>query len=81
MKKQKVNLKKLTLRKKTISNMETIHGGEIEKTKFIVICTGLINTTVITTTATVVTTTNWPPIDPPPIISKDYKTCLTDCVC
>ncbi len=80
MKKRKVNLKKLTLQKQTIVNMEAIHGGEIEETKFIVICTGLVNTIVLTTTNTIVTGTNWPPIDPPPIITKDYETCVSQCV-
>lgn len=79
MKKRKMNLKKLTLQKKTIANMESIHGGEIEKTKFIVICAGLINTIIVTATNTVAT--NLPPIDLPPIITKDYATCITDCIC
>ena len=78
MKKRKMNLKKLSLQKQIISNMESIHGGEIEETKFIVICAGLINTVVVTTT--IATATNWPPIDPPPLITKDYETCVSQCV-
>ncbi len=76
-----MKLEKLKLQKQTIANMETVRGGEIEKTKFIVICTGLINTTVITTTVTGTTGTNWPPIDPPPLITKDYASCITGCLC
>ena len=73
MKKQKVHLKKLSLQKKTIANMETVQGG-IKETQIAVICQTLLNTTLIATT---VNTT----INLPPIISKDYKTCITDCIC
>jgi len=79
MKKRKMNLKKLALQKQTVASMETVQGG-IKETQFIVICATLINTIIVTTT-TVVTGTKWPPIDPPPIISKDYVSCITQCMC
>ncbi|WP_298419205.1 hypothetical protein [uncultured Kordia sp.] len=80
MKKRKMNVKKLTLQKRIISNMESVQGG-IQQTQFIVICNTLINTTIIATTNTIVTGTNWPPIDPPVLITKGYVSCISDCNC
>ncbi|WP_046756427.1 hypothetical protein [Kordia jejudonensis] len=67
MKKRKMNLKKLTLQKRTISNLEIAHGGA-QQTQIIVICNTLINTDILTITAT---TTN------PPIISEQKTKCIS----
>ena len=81
MKKRKMNLKKLTLQKQTISNMETVQGG-VSQTQIVVVCKTLVNTIVQTTTVATTYTDITKTIDLPPLISKDNKqTCITACLC
>jgi hypothetical protein len=84
MKKRKINLKKLSLQKRTIAamNANSVQGGTgtLLETQVFVICHTLINTTIVSATNTVVEVTKTC-IDLPPMISKDYKSCISDCMC